>query len=162
MLPTKFGVNWPFGSGEEAKNRFSRWLPWRPSWFYDRHDFSYFWSTSHPDASYQVWSQLAFRFRRRSEKYLGIFNRKKVWHFMWTVYLADESDRMSSLNSVFSFNKHVKQPQRQQIQVVSRQFIQCAVGKYLDQPAQSHILSMALRYTGIFSRFHIIHIYLTI
>ena len=23
MLPTKFQVNWPFGSGEEAKNRFS-------------------------------------------------------------------------------------------------------------------------------------------
>ena len=22
MLPTKFGVNWPFGSGEEVKNRF--------------------------------------------------------------------------------------------------------------------------------------------
>ena len=22
MLPTRFGVNWPFGSGEEAKNRF--------------------------------------------------------------------------------------------------------------------------------------------
>ena len=22
MLPTKFRVNWPFGSGEEAKNRF--------------------------------------------------------------------------------------------------------------------------------------------
>ena len=42
MLPTKFWVNWPFGSGEEAKNRFSRWLPWRTSWFYDRHDFSYF------------------------------------------------------------------------------------------------------------------------
>ena len=30
MLPTKFGVNWPLGSGE-AKNRFSRWQPWRPS-----------------------------------------------------------------------------------------------------------------------------------
>ena len=29
MLPTKFRVNWPFGSGEKAKNRFSRWLPWR-------------------------------------------------------------------------------------------------------------------------------------
>ena len=27
-------------------------------------NFSYFWSTSHPDALYQVWSQLAFRFRR--------------------------------------------------------------------------------------------------
>ena len=24
MLPTKFGVNWPFGSGEEVKNSFSR------------------------------------------------------------------------------------------------------------------------------------------
>ena len=46
LLPTNFRVNWPFGSGEEVKNRFSRWLPWRPSWFYDRHDFSYFWSTS--------------------------------------------------------------------------------------------------------------------
>ena len=38
MLPSKFRVNWPFGSGEEAKNRFSRW---RPSWISDRHDFSY-------------------------------------------------------------------------------------------------------------------------
>ena len=42
MLPSKFGVNWPFGSGNEAKNRFSRWRPWRPSWISDRHDFSYF------------------------------------------------------------------------------------------------------------------------
>ena len=25
MLPTKFGVNWHFGSGEEPQNRFSRW-----------------------------------------------------------------------------------------------------------------------------------------
>ena len=44
MLPTKFRVNWPFDSGEEAKNRFSRWLPWRPSWISDRYDFSYFWT----------------------------------------------------------------------------------------------------------------------
>ena len=41
MLPSKFGVNWPFGSGE-AKNRFSRWQPWWPSWISDRRDFSYF------------------------------------------------------------------------------------------------------------------------
>ena len=27
MLPTMFGVNWLLGLGEEAKNRFSRWLP---------------------------------------------------------------------------------------------------------------------------------------
>ena len=26
MLPTMFGVKWLLGSGEEAKNRFSRWL----------------------------------------------------------------------------------------------------------------------------------------
>ena len=51
MLPSKFGVNWPFRSGEEAKNRFSRWRPWRPSWIYNQKDFSYFLSTSHPDAS---------------------------------------------------------------------------------------------------------------
>ena len=61
MLPSKFGVNWPFGSGEEAKNRFSRW---RSSWISDRHDLSYFKSTSHPDAPYQVSSQLAQRCRR--------------------------------------------------------------------------------------------------
>ena len=67
MLPTKFRVKWLLGLGEEAKNRFSIWPPWRPSWIYDRHDFSYFWSTSHPNASYQVSSQLVFRFRR-SEK----------------------------------------------------------------------------------------------
>ena len=68
MLPSKFGVNWPFGSGEEAKNRISRWPPWRPSWISDRNDFSYFLSISHPSDSYQVWSQLAFGFRRRCEK----------------------------------------------------------------------------------------------
>ena len=27
MLPTKFQLNWLFGSGVEATNRFSRWLP---------------------------------------------------------------------------------------------------------------------------------------
>ena len=42
MLPTMFRVNWLLGSGEEAKNRFSRWRPWRPTWISDRHDFSYF------------------------------------------------------------------------------------------------------------------------
>ena len=41
MLPTKFGVNWPFDWGEEVKTRFSRW---RPSWISDWNAFSYFWS----------------------------------------------------------------------------------------------------------------------
>ena len=64
MLRSKFGVNWPFGSEEEAKNRFSIWLPWWPSWISDQIDFSYFLSTSHPDASDQVSSQLARGCRR--------------------------------------------------------------------------------------------------
>ena len=68
MLPTKFQVNWPFGSGEEAKSRFSRWLPWWPSWIFDQINFSYFLIYHSPDVSYQVLSQLGFRFRRRSEK----------------------------------------------------------------------------------------------
>ena len=70
MLPTKFQVKWPFGSGEEVKNRFSRWPPWRPAWISNRNDFSYFWSTSHPDASYQVLSQLAQGCRSRLLKLL--------------------------------------------------------------------------------------------
>ena len=42
MLPSKFGVNWPFSSGEEAKNRFLRWPQWWPSWISDQHNFSFF------------------------------------------------------------------------------------------------------------------------
>ena len=67
ILPTKFGLNKPFCSGE-AKNRFSRWLPWRPPLISDRNDFNYFLSISHPNASYPVLSQMAFGFRRRSKK----------------------------------------------------------------------------------------------
>ena len=94
MLPTKLRVYWPFCSGEEAKiNIFKAILDFRSEWFKqfliykspqcflpsfqstsclvqekkqkidfkmaalaaildsDRQDFSYFWSTSHPDAS---------------------------------------------------------------------------------------------------------------
>ena len=39
MFPTKFQVKWPFGSGEESKNIFSRW---RPSWILDRNYFGFF------------------------------------------------------------------------------------------------------------------------
>ena len=70
ILLTKFQVSWPFDSGEEAKNRFSRWWPRRPSWISDRKYFSYFWSTGHPDASYKVSSQLTIRLRKRKEKWI--------------------------------------------------------------------------------------------
>ena len=85
MLPTKFRVNWPFGSEDEVKNRFSRQQPWRPSWISNQNDFSCFWSTSHPDASYQVLSQLAFGFRRRSEK-----------SYFWSTSHPDASYQVSS------------------------------------------------------------------
>ena len=42
MFPTRVGVNKLLGLEEEAKNRCSRWQPWRPSWISDRHDFSFF------------------------------------------------------------------------------------------------------------------------
>ena len=41
MLPTKLQANWPFGSGEEEKNTFSKWWP-RPSWIPIRNKYSYF------------------------------------------------------------------------------------------------------------------------
>ena len=68
MLPTKFQVNWPIGSGEEAKNRFSRRPLWWPSCIPNWNKFSYFRSASYPNASYQVSKQMAFQFRRRSKK----------------------------------------------------------------------------------------------
>ena len=51
MLPTKFQVNWPFGSEEEAKNRFSRWQS-----FLNRMILAIF-QLRQPDAPYQVSSQ---------------------------------------------------------------------------------------------------------
>ena len=64
MLSVKFQDNWPFIS-EEAKSRFLRCRQWRPSWISHRGNISTFLSTSHPDASGQVSSQLVFRFRKR-------------------------------------------------------------------------------------------------
>ena len=63
MLPLEFQANWPFGSGEEAKNRFSRWPPWRPYWISNQNDFTYFWSTNHPDGSHS--SHLGFWIRTK-------------------------------------------------------------------------------------------------
>ena len=56
MITTKFQINWPFDSGEA-----------KISWISDLDNFSYFWSIIHPDASYQVSSQLVFRFMERCQ-----------------------------------------------------------------------------------------------
>ena len=67
VLSTKLRVNWPFGSGD-VQTRFTRWWLWQPFCILHRNDFRYFLSTSHPNISYQVSSQLAIRFRRNSSK----------------------------------------------------------------------------------------------
>ena len=77
ILPIKFWVNWPFSSGEVQNRDFSKWQPWWPSWISDQNEFSYFWSTSHPDISYPVSSWLAVWFRRRSLK--NRFSRWQPW-----------------------------------------------------------------------------------
>ena len=85
MLPNR--VNWPFGLGEEAKNRFSRWSSWwKSSWISDPKNFNNFWSTSHSKSSYPGLSQLAFLFRRRSEK--QIF-KIAPWRPSW---IANQND----------------------------------------------------------------------
>ena len=58
MTLTKFQVNWPFGSGKEAKKQIFK-ISMAAMGTFD---------LRHPDAFYQVSSQLAFPFRRRSEK----------------------------------------------------------------------------------------------
>ena len=60
------------------KNRFSRWLPLR--------NFSYFLFTYHPDASYLVWSQLAFLFRVVAK---NRFSRQPPW---WPSRISDWND----------------------------------------------------------------------
>ena len=53
---------------ENKRKKVSRWPPWWPSWISDPNNLSYFRSSSHPNASYQASIQMAFQFRRRSEK----------------------------------------------------------------------------------------------
>ena len=69
----KFGQNPSIPSGDRVQTchfPIFKMATVAATWISDPNDFSYFWSTSHPNASYQVSSQLAFRFRRRSEKYI--------------------------------------------------------------------------------------------
>ena len=59
----KFRMKWPFGSGEEARNRFSRW---RPSWIFHWNDFQFVSSTRFSDTVYQISSRLALGCGRSS------------------------------------------------------------------------------------------------
>ena len=68
MLPTKFCVRWPFGSGEESKNRFSRWLPWRPSWATDRNDFIFFFIYKSPRCFLQSFESVGLSVKEKKRK----------------------------------------------------------------------------------------------
>ena len=67
ILPMNF-VNFPFGSGEKVQNRFSRWPPQLQFGISYRNDLSYFLSTSHPGASYQVSSQFGLSVQKKKGK----------------------------------------------------------------------------------------------
>ena len=68
-------VDLPFsGSGGETKNRFSSWLSWRPSWIFDRNDFSYFLSTSPSNASYPNFESIALSVQEKKRTMAAIFD----------------------------------------------------------------------------------------
>ena len=104
ILPTKFQVNWPIGSGEEVKHRYSRWPPRQQSWISDPNNFSYFWSTSHPYASYHVLSQWAFPFWRRSKKYI-VKMAAMLWLLILTILAIFDLQVILMLPTKFQVNR---------------------------------------------------------
>ena len=80
LLPTKFQVNWPFGSGGEAINKFSRGPPWRPSWDFQMERFYLFFDL-------QVTPMLPTKFQVNSgEKVKNRFSRWSPW---WPSWISD-------------------------------------------------------------------------
>ena len=77
IFPTKFQVDWHFGSAKDVQNGFSRWRLWRPSWISNSNNFSYFGSENHSDTSNQVSSLLV----SVHEQY--IFSRWQLWRPSW-------------------------------------------------------------------------------
>ena len=85
LLPSFKSIGLSVFNGE-AQNRLSRWPPWRPSWISNWNDFRCFWSSSRPNPSYEVSSQLAFWFRSSS---------KQIFLFCSGSHLAHRSGRES-------------------------------------------------------------------
>ena len=81
MLPIKFKVKKPFDSGEEVKNRFSRWPPWQRPWISDQKDFSYFLPISQPDASYKFRVNWLFQFRRSEKQIFKVAAKAAILDF---------------------------------------------------------------------------------
>ena len=102
IFPTRFQVNWPFSSLGDV-NRLLRWRSWQPACIFNPNDYSCFWSTSHPDASYQVSSQYAFWFMKKN---LGvtIFSNNK-WSNHIDSIINSASKQISSQKTKVSTTK---------------------------------------------------------
>ena len=111
MLPTKFQVNRPFGSGKEVKNKFSIWLTWRPSWISDRNDFSYFEFSSHPDALYLSFKSICLSVQETKRK--KIFNGGNLgFPIRTTLAILIYNSRGCFLQSFKSFGFLVQEKKR--------------------------------------------------
>ena len=66
---------------EDVQNRLLRWRLWRPFWIYYQHNFSSFWSSTHPVATEQVSAQIDQTFWKRCRKW---FSRWRLWRPSWT------------------------------------------------------------------------------
>ena len=99
ILPTKFQVNGPFGSGG-AKNRFSRWWP---SWISNLNSFSFFWSISHLDAS----TKFPVNWLFGSGKAKNGFSR---WRLSWISDLKDFSYFWSTSHLMLPTKFQVNRP----------------------------------------------------
>ena len=79
ICPIKFGLNWPFGSGEKVQNRFSTWQLWRPSWISDQDNFRYF--------DLQVTPTFPIKFQVNWPSFSGEiqnrFSRWRLWRPSW-------------------------------------------------------------------------------
>ena len=85
ILPTKFQVNWPFGSRKEVQNRFSRCRPWRPSWILDLKDFISFLSTEQVVTIFPSKFGISWPFGSREE----VQNSFSRWRPSWISDLND-------------------------------------------------------------------------
>ena len=109
ILRIKFRLNWPSIQEKKFRIVFSRWQLCKPLCISDRNDFSFFWSTSHLDDSYQVSSQLAFRFRRRSEKWIfkmaAILDFQSEQFYLFLIYQSPLCFLSSSSQLAFRFRR---------------------------------------------------------
>ena len=101
ILPTKFQVNWPFGSRKEVQNRFSSRKPWLPSWILDLNDFSSFWSTVQVAPIFPSKFGVSWPFGSREVQ--NRFSRWRTWWPSWILDLNDLSYFWSTSHPIASY-----------------------------------------------------------